>query len=169
MSARRVKFFEMKTDSGRAVPAKKKFHFSTRDNSIDKWSHEGVIGALEVDCEPTLDLEGTLTPLQGMDGDADSWKEAQKAWNTEALRESFLKACKNVPIETACCGLIQDDDERIRNLVPYLNQHWAPVANEKLEKHGVSINAFLWHWKNVQGKAETIILLIRFVDMAVSV
>jgi hypothetical protein len=159
----------MRTDSGRAVPDKKKLHFSTRANSTDKWCHAGVIGALEVDCEPTLDLEGTLTPLQGMDGDADSWKEAQKAWNTEALRESFLKACKNVPIETACCGLIQDDDERIRNLVPYLNQHWAPVANEKLEKHGVSINAFLWHWTNVQGKAETIILLIRFVDMAVSV
>ena len=49
-----------------------------------------------------------------------------------------------------------------RDLVPYLDEHWAPTVNKKLRKKGLFVDAFLWSWNNISGKATTDILLIRF-------
>jgi len=184
------------TDSGHKVDDAKKFKFSTRDNSLSKWQNQHsrnkeeerlctgpVLGALEVVCDPYLDVEAPFTFLDGKFAHLDDiWQRCQEGWENDhkkingvdskdhhhesSLSHSFRKACQGVPVTTSCCGLVNNDDERIHALVPYLNKHWAPKANKRLEKYGASVHAFLWHWQNVQGKSDTFILLLRFCELS---
>mmetsp|Transcript_17240 Transcript_17240/g.49413 ORF Transcript_17240/g.49413 Transcript_17240/m.49413 type:complete len:177 (-) Transcript_17240:1018-1548(-) len=161
--------FAQVTDSGKPVPKDKKWHASTRENSQDKWKTDkrrgDTVGALEARSEPTLDVHEPLTPLIGSENDQGRWQRAQDAWKTEGLRKKLVEASENCPVESCCCGLIPDEEKRIKDMVPYLNRHFVPVANEALKKHGFEIDAFLWWWHNLQGKSETTILLIRFYEV----
>mmetsp|Transcript_26013 Transcript_26013/g.39377 ORF Transcript_26013/g.39377 Transcript_26013/m.39377 type:complete len:176 (+) Transcript_26013:157-684(+) len=166
---------EMVTDGGHPVPDEKKWMPSTRDNSVDKWrtvrgKHKDdpptdTIGALEVQSEPFLNVEGTYSPMMGSEEDDDLWKKAQDAWDAEGLRSELITATAGLPVKMRCCGLIRDEDQRIKDMVPYLNKHFVPAANEKLKEHGFKIDAFLWLIHNLQGKSETLILLIRFFEI----
>mmetsp|Transcript_34007 Transcript_34007/g.74577 ORF Transcript_34007/g.74577 Transcript_34007/m.74577 type:complete len:180 (-) Transcript_34007:97-636(-) len=166
------KQFAQVTDSGRAVPKEKRWHASTRENSQDKWKidrkdtyQRGTVGALEVESEPSLDFCEPYKPLLGSEVDAALWDRAQAAWKTEGLRKELIEASRAVPVNTCCCGLIPDEDQLIKDMVPYLNKHFVPRANEQLKKHGFEIDAFLWWWHNLQGKSETTIVLIRFFEL----
>lgn len=148
------------------VPAAKRWHPSTRDNSMYKWQADPfVVGALEVHSEPGLDAHREMKPLSVSEARDEAFAEARQAWKDEQLRKSFIDCCEQVPVETCCCGLITDDDRTIKNLVPYLNNVWVPEANTKLEKHGFHVSVFLWHWSNIEGKSETTIILIRFHEI----
>jgi len=161
--------FAQVTDSGKPVPKDKKWHASTRANSQDKWKLDAKrgdpVGALEVQSEPSLDFREPLSPLVGGQDDADLWRRAQEAWKAEGLRTKLVEASKGVPVESCCCGLVPDDEKRIKDMVPYLNRHFVPVANEALREHGFEVDAFLWWWHNLQGKSETTIVLIRFFEV----
>ena len=162
--------FAQVTDSGHAVRKDKRWLASTRENSQDKWKVDkrgegrGTVGALEVQSEPALDFHEPPAPLIGSESDPDKWQRAQDAWAKEGLRKQLIEAAKNCPVETCCCGLIPDEEKRVKDMVPYLNRHFVPVANEALKKHGFEIDAFLWWWHNLQGKSETTIVLIRFFE-----
>ena len=80
------------------------------------------------------------------------------------VRRPRYGQCRSCPVETCCCGLIPDSDKQIKDILPYLNKHFVPTANDKLKKHGLRIDAFLWWWHNLQGKSETTILLLRFFE-----
>ena len=118
--------------------------------------------------EPCLNFRGELKALEGKprpDGEeVECLEQILKAWKTLKLQKSFVAACKSVPVEFACCRLIEDDEKMTEKLVPYLNEHWVPVVNKDLCKKGLSVDAFLWKWNNINGRATTSILLIRFYE-----
>ena len=68
-----------------------------------------------------------------------------------------------MPVESLCFSL-RDDVKMTCDLVPYLNEHWDPTVNNKFRKKGLFVDAFLWSWSNISGKATTDILLIRFYE-----
>ena len=83
------------------------------------------------------------------------------AWRLLKLHYYFISACDSVPVESSCCSL-RDDVKMTCDLVPHLNEHWAPTVNNKFRKKGLFVDAFLWSWSNISGKATTDILLIGF-------
>lgn len=145
------------------VPSDKKYMISTRNNSTHKWKAKHVVGALEVPSEPDLHLR---LPYTEHAVDADKFREFMRIWDHYKLRVSFIQACENLPKETCCCGLMTDNDETIKSMVPALNEGFFKRTNEKLARKGkhIRLDAFLWKWHNATGKAETNILLIRFFE-----
>eukprot|EP00567_Pseudictyota_dubia_P018841 CAMPEP_0197433820 /NCGR_PEP_ID=MMETSP1175-20131217/1631_1 /TAXON_ID=1003142 /ORGANISM="Triceratium dubium, Strain CCMP147" /LENGTH=305 /DNA_ID=CAMNT_0042962321 /DNA_START=403 /DNA_END=1320 /DNA_ORIENTATION=+ len=149
--------------------------FSTRDNSMYKWQNKkGIVGCLEVQSEPMFDYEERLKPLMGIVQNSEekeeeymlSFGKAVAAWDNLDMRQSFVAACRSMPVSTLCCGLMRDEDKTVRDLVPHLNQVWSEHASERMESAGFSVDCFLWSWRNLQGKSETLVLLVRFFDLA---
>eukprot|EP00566_Odontella_aurita_P017241 CAMPEP_0113556984 /NCGR_PEP_ID=MMETSP0015_2-20120614/17547_1 /TAXON_ID=2838 /ORGANISM="Odontella" /LENGTH=273 /DNA_ID=CAMNT_0000458375 /DNA_START=134 /DNA_END=955 /DNA_ORIENTATION=- /assembly_acc=CAM_ASM_000160 len=156
---------------------KRMFHPSTRDNSMHKWqTRAGIVGSLEVPSEPIFDYLGDLKPIQGIIQKSDdkeeayisSFNRALVAWEDLDLNRSFVSACKSMPVSTTCCGLFSDEDKTMRDLVPYLNSTWSGHASERMESSGFAVDCFLWTWNNLQGKSETLVLLIRFLDLSMA-
>jgi hypothetical protein len=140
--------------------------FATKDNTGYKWQRaRGVVGALEVSCEPVLRLRDDMTPRY-VAGREKTFQDALQAWEDMKLREAFIQACESLPAEVCCCGIMRDDETTIKEFVPLLNDTWCKVATKKLMKRGIKVDAFLWNWQNASGKAETNILLIRFWELS---
>ena len=148
------------------VPANKKFHASTRENSEYKWQTRGVVGAYEVASEPDLDYREELTPHDAKSDDRDAFLRAREAFESLNLRESFISACDSVPKDTCCCGLVPDPDSTKKDLVAHCNKTWVKSANEKLAPYNIKVDTYLWEWSNISGKSESVIILIRFFDIA---
>uniref|UniRef100_A0A7S2Y4E9 Uncharacterized protein n=1 Tax=Entomoneis paludosa TaxID=265537 RepID=A0A7S2Y4E9_9STRA len=148
------------------VPSTKANMISTRDNSDYKWQQaRGVIGALEVSSEPDLDLDGDLLPRY-VDGMEQEFDAALEIWNEEKLRKEFVKACKNVPMATFCCGMLPDQDEWIKNIHKSLTKGWVKATNQRFrtEQKDFFLDIYIWNWHNATGKSITNILLIRFYE-----
>lgn len=148
------------------VPKDKKYMISTRLNSVYRWQDSPhVIGALEVHSEPEFNprdhLESKSAP-----GREEDFDKTQEVWDEMKLRDEFVAACEGTPKKTCCCGLIPDDDSTIKDLASVLTRGWIKSVNKRLDnrKENFKIDLFVWHWHNVSGKAETNILLIRFLD-----
>lgn len=172
------------------VPKEKKYMISTRENSEYKWHADGVLGALEVPCDPEFDLHGQYRSRH-VDGMQDDFDSALQVWDDLKLREGFIQASSDLPHETCCCGLLRDDDATIKGIVPLLNKGWIRQVNKEILAHVAEqekqrqqdedagddddddatpvtkfkLDAFLWQWHNATGKSETNILLIRFFQV----
>jgi hypothetical protein len=139
---------------------------SDRDNCDFKWQRaRGVVGALEVNCEPDFNYRDELIPRYTPNREG-VFDVALSNWNQLKLRDSFVQACNSLPVSTCCCGFLNDSDGTIRDFVLLLNEGWVKSANKQLLGSGVKIDIFLWNWQNASGKAETNILLIRFYELA---
>ena len=127
-----------------------------------------MLGALEVPHAPSLDYHGNLKPVEGkprLDGKEESTEEEiLEAWKDLRLRNSFVSACETMPVESSC-SCLRDDVRMTHDLVLYLNEHWVPAVNKKLKQRGFFVDAFLWKWNNIHGRATTNILLIRFHEV----
>eukprot|EP00545_Synedropsis_sp_CCMP1620_P013016 CAMPEP_0119013604 /NCGR_PEP_ID=MMETSP1176-20130426/8561_1 /TAXON_ID=265551 /ORGANISM="Synedropsis recta cf, Strain CCMP1620" /LENGTH=167 /DNA_ID=CAMNT_0006966707 /DNA_START=99 /DNA_END=602 /DNA_ORIENTATION=+ len=144
------------------VPEDKEWRPSTRENSDYKWQTQFVVGALEVDCMPDLNLGGPMTPHNSVALRAPRFEEAQAAFKECGLRESFVEEAETFPFVKCCCGLIRDDPKTIKRLGPHMNETWVEDANKKLKDKGFKVDCFVWSWNNISGASETIVLLIRF-------
>lgn len=143
-------------------PSNRQLRFSSRDNSAFKWKEDkSVVGALEVPSEPVLNLRGKLRERKVLTLEAE-FEECLKIWNERKLRRSFVEASENVPPATGCCGLFTDGDGTIRKLQHELNSGWVPKVNAEIKSTGYKLSCFVWSWNNPAGKAETLVLLIRF-------
>ena len=159
-----------------SVPSDKRHQISTRDNSAYKWQQDGgvqhtILGALEVHSEPDLQVHEPLSQRFVAGDGEDSprrqdFEAACRVWDDWNLREEFVKACDNVPPETCCCGLLPDSDNTIKVIVKSLNKGWVRKTNQRLqdENKGFKLHLYLWTWHNVSGKAETNVLLVRFIS-----
>jgi len=140
---------------------------ATRENSDFKWQRaRGVLGALEVTSEPFFDYRAELKKRCSSTPREHVFQDALEAWNELELRQGFIKACEGLPTEACCCGLIQNPDSCIKASVSILNDHWVKSVNKKLSERGFKIDIFLWNWQNASGKAETNIMLIRFLELS---
>jgi hypothetical protein len=136
--------------------------FANRTNSDYKWQRaKMVVGALEVKSDPVFKPRDDLTPRY-KGGEEGAFEEALQAWDDMKLRQSFVRACEDLPAEVCCCGLLRDEDASVKQYVTLLNEGWIKSANKQLGPRGIKIDAFLWNWQNASGKAETNIILIRF-------
>lgn len=152
--------------SSEDVPEHKNFHLSTRGNSEYKWrTSSNVIGCLEIPSEPDLLLAAEYRPRPVKDH-RDSFDKAMQVWLEWNLQDEFMEACEGLPKIMRCCGLLPNDDETIKSLVPDLNRGWIRVTNQRLQREtkGFRLDCFIWNWQNALGKAETNILLIRFIS-----
>lgn len=163
------------------VPPEKEFHVSTRENSEYKWqTNKHIIGALEIDSEPDLNLrqpfselvrhepnkKNTTTTTTTATNRSAKFKEAQRVYDEEFhLHESFIEAAEGFPVQMGCCGLIRNDEKTIRKMTPYLNQTWVPAANEKLKTKGFKVDCYVWKWSHISGQSESHVLLIRFHEI----
>ena len=144
------------------------FRFSTRTNSDYKWKdHDNgatvVVGALEIQSEPVMNYKCELKKSFVL-GREDMFDSAYKIWKKHNLRTQFIQTCDQIPPSTFCCGLLHDDEDTIRNMLPVLNE-WAYITNEEYFKGtGYKLDCFHWTWNNVSGKAKTNILLVRFLQ-----
>ena len=146
----------------------RKLRFSSRENSDFKWKEEKtVVGALEVKSEQVLDFTAKLEEKKVLALEAE-FEECLRIWKEQKLRKSFIEACEGIPPATLCCGLLNDQDATIRNMVPMLNKGWANSVNEKIADQGYKISCFVWSWNNPSGKAQTVVLLVRFHSLSVS-
>lgn len=147
------------------VPDSKRHMISTRLNSAYKWQTHNTVGALEVPSEPTLDVHleyaKRIVPEK-----EEKFNEYLKQWDKLHLQSQFIRACNARPVETCCCGMVTNNDETIKTLVPALNKGWVKTVNERLIQANkkFQIDVFLWSWHNATGKAESNILLIRFFE-----
>jgi hypothetical protein len=148
------------------VPKGKKYMISTRGNSEYRWQDSPqVIGALEVQSEPDFkpqeNLKSRCVPERG-----DDFDNTQAVWDEMKLRDEFVQACEGIPMVTCCCGIIPDDDSSIKEFALVLERGWIKSVNRRLGKREekFKIDAFVWNWHNATGKAETNILLIRFLE-----
>lgn len=148
--------------SGRQEPART-MRISTRENAAFKWkSDKSVIGALEVQSTTSLDLRAKLIEHTIITV-VEEFEECFCIWKNNKLHKSFVEAVNNIPPETQCCGLINDQGDTIRKLVPLLNQGWAKkVSDDYFIVKGYRITCFAWAWSNVSGATENVRLLIRF-------
>jgi len=137
---------------------------STRENAAYKWqksSRGGVIGCLEVPSEPELHIRAAefRTHVVHPERFAHCWS----VWQQLALQKDFVDACDMIPA-VKWLGCLTHTDRTIRKLVDKLNGEWVEKVNAKLDDF--CIDLFNWHWMNATGKAETNILLIRFLEKA---
>lgn len=142
--------------------------FATKDNSAFKWQRaRGVVGALEVRSEPTLNVRADMQ-VHTIRGKEKIFQDALQAWEDLELRDSFIKSCENLPAEMCCCGLMRDQDGTKRRFVALLNDGWCRQVNKVLQKgnRGIKLDAFLWNWQNASGKAETNIILLRLFELS---
>ena len=157
-----------KAAPARELPGKRSSSslISNRDNCDYKWQRaRGVVGALEVNCEPDFKYKDDLLPRYSAGREA-VFEDALNIFNELKLRDSFVRACDDLPWSNCCCGLIKDTDATIRDFVPLLNDGWAKSASKQLMTKGLKVDIFLWNWQNASGKAETNILLIRFFELS---
>jgi hypothetical protein len=149
------------------VPDSKRHMISTRENSYYKWQASNVVGALEIPSEPDLDyrLEYEKRPVSGQDKRFETF---MTDWDELKLGDEFIKACEGIPLEVCCCGLMTHTDNTIKSMASLLNEGWMTKTNERLLKEGkeFQMDAFIWSCNNATGKAETLILLIRFFDIS---
>ena len=148
------------------VPKDKKYMISTRLNSVYRWQDgPNVIGALEVHSEPDFQPREHLES-QSVPGRQDDLDKTQKVWDEMKLRDEFVAACEGIPKSTCCCGLIPDDDSTMKEVARVLTRGWIKSVNKRLAKReeNFQIDIFVWQWHNATGKAETKILLLRFLD-----
>jgi hypothetical protein len=152
----------MEEDGDDRAEPNRDLRFSTKENSEFKWKKDKtVVGALEVRCEPVLDFRAKLKEKKVLRMD-DAFRECLKLWKEFDLNKSFVEACESIPPTTTCCGLTTSQEDTIKKLVPLLNKGWAKSVNEKIQDKGYKINCFVWSWTHPLGKAETVILLVRF-------
>mmetsp|Transcript_30038 Transcript_30038/g.42592 ORF Transcript_30038/g.42592 Transcript_30038/m.42592 type:complete len:159 (-) Transcript_30038:200-676(-) len=147
------------------VPEGKVFRASTRDNSHNKWQTKHVVGSMEVESEPVLNVRSDLRPLNPKVTREARWREAQNAWDELFLRKTFIEASESIPIELCCCGFLPDNTATIKKISLHLNQTWVKDANKKLQGRGFKVDTFVWSWHNLSGQSQTHILLIRFHDL----
>jgi hypothetical protein len=148
------------------VPKDKKFMISTRENSVYRWNDgPHVIGALEVQSEPDFNPRDDLQNRSFPDREAD-FDKTQEVWDDMKLRDEFVAACEGIPKMTCCCGLIPDDDNTMKEVARVLTKGWIKSVNKRLaeREEKFKIDMYVWSWHNATGKAETNILLIRFLD-----
>lgn len=148
------------------VPQGKKYMISTRDNSEYRWQDDPkVFGAFEIHSEPSFEPQENFVSRFVQDRE-DEFDEAQDVFEEMALQAEFVKACENIPQKTCCCGLIPDDDGTIKEVSQVLNRGWVKSVNKRLlsREEDFKIDIFVWNWHNATGKAETNILLIRFLE-----
>ena len=137
-----------------------------RQNSDYKWQRaRGVVGALEVHSEPRFNPEADMEPRY-VANRKDVFADALQSWNELNLRQSFIEACRRLPQELCCCGLVVDEDATIKRFVDRLNNGWCKKANKVLQDKGFKVDCFVWNWQNAGGKAETNLLLIRFFELS---
>jgi hypothetical protein len=124
---------------------------------------------LEVKSEPHLDIREELQPHL-VKGREKVLHLAVKAWEDLKLRQDFIKAVKQLPTETCCCGFMSDDDATKRNYVELLNNDWCKRASKKLNQagHAFKVDTFLWNWQNASGKSESNIIMIRFFELSLN-
>eukprot|EP00536_Pseudo-nitzschia_multiseries_P016661 jgi/Psemu1/313418/fgenesh1_kg.1188_\ len=147
--------------SCREEPARD-FRTSTKVNSDFKWKVDrSVVGALEVATDPVLDVQAELQ-VHEIIGYEEEFQSYVKVWKDLKLRNEFIKAFESLAPETVCCGLITDQDKTIRKNAKELNNGWVKSTNQKLIKEGFKLSVFVWYWRNISGKAETVIPMIRF-------
>ena len=136
--------------------------FSSRENSAFKWKEDkSVVGAFEVKSEPYFDYKEKLEEKKVLTLE-EEFEECLQLWKSQELGKSFIQACDGLPPETSCCGMVNDGDKTIQKWVPLLNKGWVKSANDKLKDKGYKISCFVWSWNNPSGKAQTIVMLIRF-------
>lgn len=143
----------------------RRMRFSNRRNSNFKWQQDtSVVGALEVDSDPVLNVRGKLGEkgLMLTKQDDDEFGVCLRMWEELKLRRGFVEACEGIPPATQCCGLLKDQDQTIRELATLLNKGWANSINKKIKDRGFKISCFAWSWQNALGKAQTTVLLVRF-------
>lgn len=148
--------------SGRNEPPRN-MRISTRENAAFKWKvDKSVVGAFEVESSLGLDPKAKLTE-HTISTVLENFEECKKIWKAEKLHKSFVEAVNGIPPETGCCGLIKNDEQTIRKMVPLLNEGWATkVTNEHFASKGYKVTCFVWSWSNVTGAANNVKLLIRF-------
>jgi hypothetical protein len=143
---------------------------STRVNAAFKWKHDkSVVGGLEVKSVPLLDLHAKLEEKKVLLLE-DEFGECLKFWKELKLRKSFIEACESMPPATHCCGLVNDQDGTIKNWVTLLNAGWCKKVNEQINDLGYlyKVSCFVWSWSNASGKAETVVMMIRFHSLNTS-
>ena len=117
-------------------PDQKFTAFANRDNSDFKWRRaRNVLGVLEVYSEPILKPREQLKPRHAK-GRETVFNEALNAWEKEELRKDLIDALENLPVETCCCGFMEDNDSTKKQLVKLLNDFWVKKASKKLQRHG---------------------------------
>lgn len=146
-----------------------KFMISTRANSDYKWQKsEALLGALEIPSEPEIHLHEEYEVhhlTDGSDRQRRAFQAALQVWEEWKLKKDFIEAAQGVPTVTCCCGMIQDDDSTKKSIVDCLQNGWLKQINARLlrEDKPFFMDVFLWNWHNATGKAETNILMIRFM------
>ena len=145
----------------------REFRSSTKVNSDFKWkADKTVVGALEVQTDPGLDLKAELV-LHDVIGHEDELEVFLDVWKDLKLKDEFIKAYESIPPVTSCCGLLTVQDKTIRNNVYLLNDGWVKHKNKMLLEKGFQISIFVWYWSNLIGKAETVIPMIRFHSLPI--
>jgi hypothetical protein len=114
-----------------------------------------------LDLHAKLEEKNVLT-LEG------EFEECLKFWKELKLRKSFIEACESTPPITQCCGMVNDQDTTIKNWVTLLNAGWCKKVNEQIKDLGYKISCFVWSWSNASGKAETVVMMIRFHSLNTS-
>jgi hypothetical protein len=152
------------SSSGRDPLPSRNLHFSSRDNSEFKWKHDKtVVGALEIPAEPVLKLHAAEYKRHSIVGYEDELEHCLKLWKEWKLQKEFIQAFEALPVQSKCCGLIEDMDGTIQHHVPLLNHGWVKQVNdEKFSKEGYRMSMFVWSWSNPTGKSQTVIPMIRF-------
>jgi len=136
--------------------------FSTRLNSGFKWMlDKSVVGGFEVKSDPFFDPRAKITQ-QDVVSMEDEFADCIKLWKELGLRKSFIEAVEMIPPETTFCGLIRRHDATVRKVVPQLNDGWVNGINKKIKDRGYKISCFVWSWNNLAGKANTVVMMIRF-------
>jgi len=146
------------------VPEGKKGMVSTRDNSDYKWRTDQlpkgaqVLGALEFESEPTLNLHGEITQHIMVDSNSNNssdyesggrmttaeslFQSALKVWHERHYRKAFLHACEHDVVRpTFCCGLLPDDGQYLLEL-EHLNHNkggWVHRINHELMQEPESL------------------------------
>ena len=147
-------------DQEHNVPSSKLFRPSTRDNSNYKWQTETVVGALELSCDPFLDLHQKYKPINTVASREDAFEAALQVWHDLDLRRSFQRCAESVPVETVCCG-IRDNLKTLEAVRDFVNERWTKDTNVRLKPYNVSVDCFIFSWNNLS-TSTTDILLIRF-------
>jgi hypothetical protein len=160
----RTKQQDSTTREERMPESARRMRFSNRRNSNFKWQQDtSVVGALEVDSDPVLNVRGKLGEKRLMLTKQDEeFGVCLRMWEELKLRRGFVEACEGIPPATQCCGLLRDQDQTIRELATLLNKGWAKSINKKIKDRGFKISSFAWSWQNALGKAQTTVLLLRF-------
>jgi hypothetical protein len=137
--------------------------FSRRENTEYKWKHDKtVVGALEVRSEPLLDLHAKMKE-HIVASYEDDFGNCLRIWEEHHLRKALIHAFEEITPRTRCCGMVTDYDATVKHNVSKLNKVWAKSVSDKyFVEMGYKMDLFVWSWSNPTGKAETVVLMVRF-------